>query len=96
MPRIGEALGVTHGQILTAAVAVMDQIADLFPTALVDRLVQRVEDEVGPERRGHPPADDPAREDVDHKGHVDEATPRRDIRVSRPEHCSPSPSQNRT
>ena len=36
-----------------------------------------------PERCGHPPADDPAGERVDDKGHVDKALPGRDIREIR-------------
>ena len=80
----GDARIVARGnrQILAAAVAVMDQIADVVATALVDRLVQGVEDEVRPERRRHAPADDAPREHVDHQGDVDEPAPRRDIRKS--------------
>src|ERR1700692_186136 len=59
-----QTVGVAHGEILTAAIAVMDQVADVLPTALVDRLVQGVEHEVGPERRRHAPPDDASREDV--------------------------------
>ena len=66
--------------MLTAAIAVMDQIAEVLATTLRDGLIQRVEDEVGPQRRRHAPADDAAREDVDHEGDVDKTPPRRDIR----------------
>jgi len=35
---------------LGATVAVMNQVTDIIPTALVDGLVERVEHEVGPKR----------------------------------------------
>src|SRR6266508_5645881 len=49
--RIGQPIGVAHGEILTTPIAVMDQVAEVVATALVDRLLQGVEDEVRPERR---------------------------------------------
>jgi hypothetical protein len=58
---------------------VMDQVGDLRTTALVDRLLERVEDEIGPQRRRHAPADNAAGEDVDDEGDVDEAAPRRHV-----------------
>lgn len=42
-------------------------------------LFQRVEYEVGSHRTADPPADDEARVDVDHEGHIDHALPGRDI-----------------
>jgi hypothetical protein len=52
----------------------------------VNLLLQRIEYEVGAQRRGDTPADDAAREDVDHEGDVDEAGPRGDVRqVADPE-----------
>ena len=81
--RWGGRIGVAHGQILAATVAMMDQIAELVARALIDRLVQSVEDEVRAERRRHAPTDDAPCEDVNHKGDVDEPAPRRDIRKIR-------------
>ena len=53
--------------------------SDFDGPAIVERLLQGVEDEAGLGGAGHPPADDPAGERVDHEGHVDEALPRRDV-----------------
>ena len=47
--------------------------------AIVERLLQGVEDEAGMGGAGHPPADDPPGERVDDEGDVDEALPRRDV-----------------
>src|SRR3954452_14001700 len=69
---------------LAAPVAMMDEAA-LCGTAVVQRLLQGIEDEVRMRRPRHPPADDPAGEDVDDEGHVDEALPGRHVGVSRPE-----------
>jgi hypothetical protein len=55
-----------------------------------------VQDEISNQGRGDQPADDPAGKHVNDERDVDEAAPRRDVRVSRPEPCSPSHSQNRT
>ena len=51
--------------------------------ALVDRLLQRVEDEVRGQGRRDAPADDPSGEDVDDERDVDEAAPGRDVREVR-------------
>jgi hypothetical protein len=42
------------------------------------RLLQRVERQVAPQRRRHTPANDVAREDIDHEREVAEAAPGRD------------------
>jgi hypothetical protein len=57
----------------------MNETAALDGPAIVERLLQRVEDEAGLGGAGDPPADDPAGEGVDDEGDVDEALPRRDI-----------------
>ena len=54
--------------------------AALRRTAVVQRLLQGIEDEAGMGGARHPPADDPAGEDVDDEGHVHKAPPRRDVR----------------
>jgi len=43
------------------------------------RLLERIEDEVGAQGRGHPPADDLARDRVNDEGHVHAAVPRRHV-----------------
>ena len=70
--------------VLAAPVAVVNEAA-LHRTAVVQRLLQGIEDEVRMRRPRHPPADDAAGEDVDDEGHVDEALPGRHVGVSRPE-----------
>src|SRR3954463_16479882 len=71
-----EALCVPNRNVLAAPVAMMDEAA-LRRTAVVQRLLQSIEDEIRRRRPRHPPADDAAGEDVDDEGHVDEALPGR-------------------
>jgi hypothetical protein len=40
----------------------MHEIRDVLATAIVDRLLERIEHEVGRQRRRHPPAHDPSDE----------------------------------
>ena len=56
----------------------MDEAA-LCRSALVQRLFEGVEDEVGVGRSAYPPADDPACISVDKEGDVDEPGPGRDV-----------------
>src|SRR3954471_15681262 len=63
---------------LAAPVAMMDEAA-LHRTAVVQRLLKSIEDEIRMRRPRHPPADDAAGEDVDDEGHVDEALPGRHV-----------------
>jgi hypothetical protein len=58
---------------------VVDQAFVVGPAPGVQRLLQRVEHEVGARRTGHLPADDAAGEHVDHERHVDESGPGRDV-----------------
>src|SRR4051795_7965065 len=73
-----EALCVPNRNVLAAPVAMMDEAA-LHRTAVVQRLLKSIEDEVRMRRPRHPPADNAAGEDVDDEGHVDEALPGGDI-----------------
>src|SRR4051812_30555988 len=58
--------------------------------AIVERLLQGIEYELGPGRTRHPPAHDPAGEDVDHESHIDEARPGRHIgEVAHPQGVRP-------
>jgi hypothetical protein len=61
----------------------MDEIAGRGGAPVVNRLVQRIEDEVGRQGRGDAPPDDAARKDINDERDVHEATPRRDIREIR-------------
>jgi hypothetical protein len=75
---IEQALCVPNRNILAAPVAVVDE-ATFHRTAVVQRLLQGIEDEIGMCRPRHPPADDAAGEDVDDEGHVHEALPSRHV-----------------
>ena len=61
-------------RVLAALVAVMD---DLLGAAPRQRHVQRIEDQLGTQMRGHRPADHPASEHIDHDGEEHEAGPGR-------------------
>jgi hypothetical protein len=52
---------------------VVHESADRIVTAGVNSRLQRIEHEIGVQRRGDAPPDDATREDVDHEGDVDEA-----------------------
>ncbi len=52
----------------------------LFRLTRVQRLLQRIEHEVGPHRAAYPPADDTSSKDVDDEGNVHETLPCRDVR----------------
>jgi hypothetical protein len=57
---------------------VVDEAAAFGRPAIMERLLQRVEDEAGLSGAGDPPADNPAGERVDDEGDVDEALPGRE------------------
>lgn len=57
----------------------MHEAAALEGTALVQRLLQSIENEGGVGGSRDPPADDAAGEDVDHESHVDEPGPGRHV-----------------
>lgn len=85
-----EALRRPVESTLAPAVAVMDQRGQTVAAAIVDRLLERIEDEVGAQRRRHAPADNPAREGVDDQRDVHKPAPRRDVReVGHPEFIRP-------
>jgi hypothetical protein len=58
---------------------VVNEAAALGWPAVVERLLQGVEDEASIGRAGHPPANDAPGERIDDKGDVDETLPGRDI-----------------
>ncbi len=51
----------------------------LCRAALMNGLLQSIQDEAGVCRAACPPTDDPARIYIDHEGDIDEPLPRRDI-----------------
>jgi hypothetical protein len=76
---LGQALGVSDGHVLRTTVGVMDERTVALWLARIQRLLQRVEHEVGVHRAADAPAHDGPRVHVDHEGHVDEALPGRHI-----------------
>jgi len=73
-----------------APIAVMHQRLRWDDGTIVERLLQRIEGQVGAPRGRRPPADDPTREHVDDDRHVHEPAPRRDVRqVSDPQLVQP-------
>ena len=87
---LGQTLAVADRDVLRAAVAVMDQGVVALGLPGVQRLLQRVEHEVGVHRTAHPPADDAPGEHVDDEGHVQPALPGRDVgEVRHPELIRP-------
>src|SRR5690625_4857876 len=71
----GEALAVSDTDILAAAVGVVNEPVTLSRPALMQRLLQCIENKAGMCRAAHPPANDPAGIGVDDEGHIDEALP---------------------
>jgi hypothetical protein len=71
----GQPLGVPNRQVLPPAIAVMHQPLRRLDRARVERVLQRIEGQVTPERAGRAPAYDPAREHIDHERHVDKPAP---------------------
>jgi hypothetical protein len=84
---LGETLGVYYRHVLHAPVAVMDEPAAGYGSAIMKRLLQGIENEAGVSRAADPPADNAASIGVDHERHIDEARPGGDIcEVRDPEH----------
>lgn len=75
----GQALGVADRHVLRTAVAVVDQGIFALRRTGVERLLERIEHEVGTHRTADPPADDSAGEHVDDKGNIHEALPSRHV-----------------
>ena len=73
-----KSLRVPDRNVLAAPVAVVNETAP-HRAAVVQRLLESIEDEVRMRRPRHPPTDDAAGEDVDDEGHIHEALPGGDI-----------------
>lgn len=52
---------------------------EMAPRADPANHLERIQHEIGGQRRGDTPADDPTRKEVDHKGDVDDTAPRGDV-----------------
>src|SRR5919107_1534775 len=74
-PGFEQALCVPNCNVLPTPVAVVNETA-LHRTAVVQRLLKSIEDEVCMRRPRHPPADDAAGEEADDERHADETPPR--------------------
>jgi len=57
--RLGQSVGVAHREILRAAIAVVHHVVDAGAAAVINRLLERIEDEISPQRGRHAPADNP-------------------------------------
>jgi transposase len=79
----GQAFAVADGHVLRTPVAMVHQCPVTLTPTRVQRLLQRVEHEVGVHGRADAPADDVSREDIDDEVHVDKALPGRDVGLSR-------------
>ena len=77
--RLRQALGVAQAHVLRSPVRVADEPAAGAGPALMEGLLQGVEDEVRPRRARDAPAHDPAGIGVDHEGDVDKPAPGRDV-----------------
>ena len=69
--RLCKALGVANRKVLYAAVAVVDETFARSPCP--EGLLKGIESQIATKRRGHAPAHDESREDVDDEGYVDES-----------------------
>ncbi len=61
----------------------MDERVGAGPRAVAECLLQSIEGEIAPQRGRHVPAHDPAGEDIDYEGNVDEPAPGRHERQIR-------------
>ena len=73
-----QAFGLADGDLLTATVTAVSQLMICSPACL-QRVFQRIQNEVGARRRRNLPADNATRVDVGEESDVDEALPRRDL-----------------
>src|SRR5690606_14765264 len=72
---LGQPPGVANRKVLDPTIAVMHQPLSSLLLPLAAGLFQGIEGEIAAERGRDTPAHDAATERIDHKGHVDEATP---------------------
>lgn len=82
-----QTLRIPYTDILAAAIGVMNQAAARAGPSIMQGLFEGVEDEARMRRPADPPADDAAREHIDHEGDIDEPGPGRNISEIRdPQH----------
>ncbi len=77
--RFSKAPGVSDAHVLRSAVGVADKTAACEGVALMQSLLQGIEDEVRPRRARHALAHDPASENIDDESRIDEAAPGSDV-----------------
>ena len=70
-----QALGVADRNVLRAAIRMMDQTGIPPRLASIERLLQRIQNEIGAYRTTDAPADDPAGKDTDDEGDIDKTCP---------------------
>ena len=75
---VGETLGVLDSDILRPAIGMMNETAAFGRSAVVERLLQGIQDKAGVCGARYPPANDPPGKGFDDEGHIDEALPRRE------------------
>lgn len=80
---LGEPLRVATRDVLHAAIAVVNETGRMHGTAMLDSLLQSVENEVCPRREGDPPADYAPCESVDDESHVYKALQGRHVYIIR-------------
>ena len=77
--RLGEALGVSDADVLRPPVGMVHQPGAMNGPAFVQRLLQRVQYEVGVCRPADALADNAPGVGIDHEGHINEPGPRTDV-----------------
>ena len=61
---------VANRKVLSPSVTVMHQLIELILRPIVQRLLQRIQDQIGSQSAGDPPAHDPPGIGVDHKRRI--------------------------
>jgi hypothetical protein len=74
----GQAFSILDCDVLTAAVAVVNEPAPMGRPALIQSLFKSIEDERGMGRAADPPADDVSGENVDDESDINETLPGRE------------------
>ena len=74
-----EMLAVAKGDVLGTLVGMVDQSCITLRLSCPQHLFWSIEHEVGVQGTAHPPAYDPTRKEIDHKGHIQPALPGREV-----------------
>lgn len=76
---LSEPLSVSNGDLLRASVRMMNETVRAPRLTVVQRLLQRIEHEVGSHGAADPPADNAPGKQVNHEGHVEPTLPGRNV-----------------